>query len=328
MTTAGSRVAAALDAALEASVIGSFSRVGFTLRARMFAFTDPLIDHQPHGRVLVTGANSGLGFAVTLALLASGTQVLATTRAPDKSATMRTQLDLLLGFPAGDQLVTDEVDLHRFADVNAFAARHTNDTLDALIHNAGALQHQHHLTPDGFEQTIQTHVLSPFMLTTLLRESLERSGRGQVITVTSGGLYSARLGDSLCERPKDGFNGTRTYAEAKRAQLVLSGEWQRRFGSSRLAFYATHPGWVDTPGLRQSLPGFASRLRPLLRDTRMGVDTIVYLYGQQPDPVANRVWHDRRPRRAHRLPTTFARRGSAGQLWADVCRATGVNPYA
>lgn len=315
-----------IDLLLEISVIGSFTRLGFATRARMGGWQHPL-SQTPPDHVLITGANSGLGFAATTALLRHGAHVTATTRSRAKSARMRNELESVLGYALGDQLTTDELDLHDLAGVRAFASRHAETKLDTLIHNAGALYDTFALTQNELERTLQTHVLAPFVLTSLLRGTLERSGRGRVITVTSGGLYTSALPDRLFELTATKFNGARKYAEAKRAQLVLSNEWQRRFGSDKLMFFATHPGWVDTPGLATSLPGFSARLRPLLRDPAMGVDTILYLTSGAATPQRNRVWHDRVARRQHRMWHTFTRRGLAGQLWADACQTADVNPY-
>jgi NAD(P)-dependent dehydrogenase (short-subunit alcohol dehydrogenase family) len=328
MTGRHNLAAKTIDALLEASVVGSFSRIGFALRARMFGYGQPTVNAVADRHVLLTGANSGIGLATVIALLAQGATVTATTRSPEKSRALRAHMGQLLGDEAAGRLFTDELDLHDLASVRRFAARHADRPIDTLVHNAGALTHTFEETVDGFEHTVQTHVLAPFLLTTLLLDTLQRSGNARVITVTSGGLYTARLNDNLFARPRDGFNGTAMYAEAKRAQLVLTSQWQRRFGGPGLSFYATHPGWVQTPGLEAALPGFVNRLKRLLRTPQMGADTILYLIAHTPPPLLHRVWHDRQPRRQHRLPTTFNRRGRAGQLWADACAAVETTPYA
>lgn len=317
-----------VDTVLEASVVGSFSRIGFGVRGRIAGFTDPLAGGMTNKRVLITGANSGLGLAATIALIRAGATVIATTRTPKKSAALRENISALCGSDAASRLVSDELDLNRLADVTAFAARHTSHPLDVLIHNAGALTHRFVRTVDGFEETVQTHVLAPFLLTALLRHTVSASGAGRVITVTSGGLYTQRVRDNLLDTDEESFHGPLVYAAAKRAQVVLTSQWQRRFGGDTVNFYAAHPGWVDTPGLRRTLPGFVRTVGPLLRDTTQGIDTLLYLCASAQDAPLDRVWHDRVARRTHRLPTTFARRGTAGQLWANMCRAAGVDPYA
>lgn len=327
MSRSTSCLADLIDSALETTVVGSFSQIGFHVRARMFGFQHPLAAGVKGRRFLVTGANSGLGFATTYALLRHGASVIATTRSAENSRTMRRQLDAALDEPAADRLITDEVDLADLQQVRQFASRHATTALDTVIHNAGALSETFTRTSDGHELTVQVHVLAPFLLTAMLRNALEQSGSGQVITVTSGGLYAAQLPPDLFHGNSGEYNGTRAYAVAKRAQLVLTSEWQRRFGSPRLSFYAVHPGWVNTPGLKTSLPGFEAALRPVLRTPAAGIDTILHVAAARPQPAVGRVFHDRRARYAHRLPTTFTPRGRAGQLWADVCRLSEIDPY-
>ena len=78
-----------------------------------------------------------------------------------------------------------------------------------------------------------------------------------------------------------GYRGAVAYARAKRAQVVLSHEWARRWASEGLASYAVHPGWVATPGLATGLPTFA-KLGPLLRTPAQGADTIAWLAADEP----------------------------------------------
>jgi len=38
-----------------------------------------------------------------------------------------------------------------------------------------------------------------------------------------------------------------------------------------------HPGWADTPAVRNSMPDFHRRLKDKLRSPEQGADTIVWL---------------------------------------------------
>ena len=142
--------------------------------------------------------------------------------------------------------------------VSGFAARVTaaHEQLDVLVHAAGALYPTYRSTPDGGELTVATAVLAPFRLTWLLGPLLRRSGDANIVTVSSGGMYTQRFDLDRLEMPPDHYRGTTAYARAKRAQVVLSHEWARRWGPYGVASYASHPGWVDTPGLASGLPGF------------------------------------------------------------------------
>jgi NAD(P)-dependent dehydrogenase (short-subunit alcohol dehydrogenase family) len=166
---------------------------------------------------------------------------------------------------------------------------------------------------DGHERTFATHVLGPFLLTTLLLPRLRR-----VVTMSSGGMYTQRFSLDDVEMGPDGWSGSTAYARAKRAQVVLNGEWARRVPPSQVVFHAMHPGWVDTPGLATGLPGFARLARPLLRTPDDGADTAVWLAGSAEALASSGdLWLDRRRRSEHRVPWT--RGGDDPALLWDRC---------
>ena len=89
-----------------------------------------------------------------------------------------------------------------------------------------------------------------------------------------------------------------------------------------------HPGWSDTPGLAESLPGFYRVMRPLLRTPEQGMDTIVWL-ATHPDPAAidGRLFLDRRPRPFDRVPSTRLSGTDRRRLWQLVAAmASGSQP--
>ena len=315
----------AVDLALEATVVLSFSRVGHSVRRRLEGW-EPVGELDGAGRlVLVTGANSGLGYATTRALLATGAEVIATVRSPDKAADTRRRLTADLGRDLEGALTTELLDLGDLDDVRAFAARRLAEDrpLHAVVHNAGALFATREQTPDGLERTYQVHVVAPFLLTSLLLPQLQASAPARVVTVTSGGMYAEKLVTARVDSPGS-YRGTVAYARAKRAQVALTAEAQRRLAGRGVDFHVVHPGWALTPGVESSLPGFRRLTGPILRDADQGADTVVYLtLAAEPLP-AGRLWHDRRPRADHKVPWTRPERGEAGELWARVCRDAGV----
>ncbi len=317
----------AVDAALEATVVLSFSKVGHAVRSRLDHWT-PLEELPGQGkRVLVTGANSGLGYAAARTLLAAGAEVLISVRSEEKAEDTRRRLEADLGRDLGELLVTDLLDLDDLTQVRAFAERRLAEDapLDAVVHNAGALFAEKAMTVDGLERTYQAHVVAPFLLTTLLLPKLAATAPSRVVTVTSGGMYAEKLVTARVDSPGE-YRGTVAYARAKRAQVVLTREWARRFGDTGVTFHVAHPGWALTPGVESSLPGFRRVTGPILRDPDEGADTIVYLAISEELDGSGQLWHDRRPRSEHKVPWTIADRGEAGELWARVCRDAGVEP--
>jgi len=301
------------DLALEATVAGSFSRVGYQVRRRLFAWPDqlPSLTDQV---VLVTGATSGLGHATATRLAALGATVVVTGR--DAARTRAVRAELIEA--TGNHQIHDVVaDLARLGDVVGLADRVRSDhpRLDALIHNAGALVHDYTCTVDGLELTVATHVVAPFVLTRRLLGLLRATDGARVVTVTSGGMYTQPLAD--LDLGPNGFDGVAAYAKSKRAQVVLNHQWARRTAGQNIAFHVMHPGWVDTPGLAASLPRFHQLMGGWLRTPDQGADTITWL-ASQPHLQGDHLWLDRHHRWADKLPWTVTGDDAGDQLWAWV----------
>lgn len=313
-----------VDDALEISVVGSFSRIGYAVRRRMFGWA-PADPGSLSGRtVLVTGPTSGLGRATTEALAALGARVILVGRRPDRLAEVR---DALVRTNGEDRFPIIVADMASLDSVGAAVERILANELrlDIVVDNAGGIFSNRTESPDGIEVTLATMVVGPFALIAGLMPLLRRTERARVIAVTSGGMYAQRLDlDDLEWRTED-FDGTRAYARAKRAQVALVREWARRIPASEVTFNAMHPGWADTPGLSASLPAFRRLMTPILRTPAEGVDTIVWLADAGPLPVTSGgLYLDRRMRLFDRLPSTRLTAGQRRQLWREVVRLAEV----
>jgi NAD(P)-dependent dehydrogenase (short-subunit alcohol dehydrogenase family) len=293
------------DALLEASVIGSFTRTGLTVRSRLLpeftAWAPARLDGQ---NAVITGATSGIGHAAATELARLGAAVHFLARDRARAASAAQQISEASGSTSVSYAIADMEDLD---SVRSFAAQYlrTHGTLDVLVHNAGAIHSSYQTSKDGTELTVAGQVAAPFLLTSLLLPALQAAGRSKVITVSSAGIYTQRFDPATLQMPASGYRGVTAYAKAKRAQVALSRDWARRLAGTGVAFHAMHPGWVNTPGIAAALPRFYQVMRPLLRTPEQGADTIIWLATSDPAPLrSGRFWHDRRMRSEYRLPWT------------------------
>ena len=315
-----SPAAALVDGALEATVVGSFTRIGFAARNRLEHWTDP---PAAAGRtIVVTGATSGLGLAAARRLAALGANVSLVGRSQSRidaavADVRREARGSVDGYRCDLSLVGDTLGLaQRLAD--------GIDSLDVLIHNAGALLARYTPTVEGVETTLATHLLNPYLLTERLITSGSLTPAARVIMMTSGGLYTERFDLDHLEMDEHSYRGPVAYARAKRAQTVMMAHWQSTYAGRGLGFHLVHPGWARTPGIDEGLPGFSRVMAPLLRNADQGADTLVWLAGQ-PDgePTPGRLWLDRHPRPLHRLrrtrltPNVEAAAEAALPKWCD-----------
>lgn len=318
--------AQAIDAMLEWAVVTSFTRIGYVVRRRAAHWRDlSSYDLAGHAAV-VTGATSGIGYAAALQLVRMGAHVVLVgrdvARTEAAAARLRAAVPVARGGTSAVIASMDDAAAIRRAAAEILTAHRR---LDILVHNAGALAHRYEQSPMGVEVTVATQVAGPFLLTGLLLDRLAASS-GRVIFVSSGGAYLVPLSVSALEPEAAGFDGTRHYALAKRAQITLAALWTERLGGRGPAFHAMHPGWVDTPGLADQLPWFRRLLRPLLRTPAEGADTIAWLAADAAGATSQAaMWFDRVPRPVHRLART--RRADTaerrGRLWRWCVSVTG-----
>jgi NAD(P)-dependent dehydrogenase (short-subunit alcohol dehydrogenase family) len=202
--------------------------------------------------------------------------------------------------------------------------RASEGRLDVLIDNAGAIHPSRELSADGIEATFATMVVGPFVLVSGLLSLLEASA-GRVISVVSGGLYAQSLDLDDLQSERDPYDGTRAYARAKRASLALVREWARRHHGGSVLFNAMHPGWADTPGLAETLPGFYRLMGPVLRTPQEGIDTTLWLATDaQAGRRGGQLFLDRRARPFDRVPMTRLDLSARRRLWDTVVGISGL----
>ncbi len=315
-----------LDDVLDTTVLLGYDRVGFL--ARSAAWEPGELDVDLTGRTcLVTGANSGLGFAAARGLAARGASVVLGCRNAERG---RQALEQIRAEFPGAKVELEEIDLASQRSIRDFAERmgRRNAKLDVLVNNAGLLSEERQETEDGLELTFGVNVIGTFLLTNLLLPCLSGTPRSRVINVSSGGMYLADLGladPQFRERP---FDGLRAYTESKRAQVVFAQLWAEKAAGRGPLFFSMHPGWADTPGVRAALPLFHRMTQFVLRTPEEGADTILWLavHSRLGAGDSGKFWFDRRPRPMHRLASTRNSESEKRRYWKMCEEISGSSP--
>jgi len=217
-------------------------------------FTAHDIPSQQGRRVLITGANSGIGYEAALELARRGAEIILPARSQDKasSAIARIRREV-----PNARITPGILDLASLASVRAFAAAFATETadkfpgqsLDLLINNAGVMAvPQRELTVDGYERQFATNYLGPFLLTALLYPHLKPQPGTRIVTVASSIANQARIEfDNLqSERVYKPLFGA--YSQSKLANLIFQQELQRRLTAADSPILSTgaHPGYAIT----------------------------------------------------------------------------------
>ncbi len=211
---------------------------------------------------LITGGNSGIGFATTRKLAAKGFHVILASRNQQTSAQAiaRIQAD-----NPNASVESISLDLASFASVRRCAAafRAKGYPLHVLINNAGGAfkGKQASFTVDGFEMTFGTNHLGHFLLTNLLLDDLKRSAPARVITVSSQRHIPGYAGGPGAKFDYDNLKGEKFYDSAtfynnsKLANMWFTYELQRRLAGTGVTSNAVCPGFVpEAIGDRRTSP--------------------------------------------------------------------------
>jgi len=186
-------------------------------------------------RVVVTGANSGIGRAAADALARAGASVTLAVRDLDKGAAAAAGMS-----GAVDVRPLDLADLD---SVRSFAASWSGP-LDVLIANAGVMATPLRRTAQGFECQIGTNHLGHFALTNLLLPVLT----DRVVVVSSALHRRGRIDLDDLNWQRRRYRRWAAYSQSKLANLLFVWELQRRFDQvdSPLRALAAHPGYAAT----------------------------------------------------------------------------------
>ncbi|MDQ2636054.1 MAG: SDR family NAD(P)-dependent oxidoreductase [Actinomycetota bacterium] len=192
-------------------------------------------------RVIVTGANSGVGKATAAALAAQGHSVVIACRTVAKGEQAAAEM--------GGDVEVRHLDLANLASVRAFAD--SMESVDVLVNNAGVMALPLTRTADGFEAHMGVNHLGHFALTCLLGDRIT----DRVISVTSATYLFCKLHIDDLNWHHRKYAKWSAYGESKLANLLFVAELAAR----GVRAYATDPGATDTD-ITRSL-GMAERRR-------------------------------------------------------------------
>jgi NAD(P)-dependent dehydrogenase (short-subunit alcohol dehydrogenase family) len=196
--------------------------------------------------IIVTGANSGIGYEAALQLARKGARVILACRDRGKAEAAAAAIRKAQPNAAIDVM---ELDLASLGSVRAFADayRARESRLDVLCNNAGVMALPYRKTADGFEMQFGTNHLGHFALTGLLLDRLLATPGARVVTVSSGAHRAGRIrfDDLQWER---GYRKWLAYGQSKLANLLFVYELQRRLAAagSSVISVACHPGYAAT----------------------------------------------------------------------------------
>ncbi len=191
-------------------------------------------------RILITGANRGLGLELTRQYLERGDQVVAASRQPEAARelqALRRQYPERLILLALD--VTDDASIAAAAQAAAQAV----EGLEVLINNAGVYQpgvgeaqRLGQLTAADAAETFLVNAVGPLLVTQALLPLLRAGRKGRIVSISSG------LGSLTWKASGDPYH----YSASKAALNMYMRSLAAEVGHQGLTSVIVDPGWMST----------------------------------------------------------------------------------
>jgi NAD(P)-dependent dehydrogenase (short-subunit alcohol dehydrogenase family) len=272
---------------------------------------------------LVTGATSGMGKVTAQRLAERGATVVVAGRNAER--TRNTVQEIQRQVPESDvrSLVADLTSLAQVRTL-AQAYRDTNPRLDALIHNAGGMFGKRQLSGDGLEMTFALNYFAPYLLTSLLLDTLKASAPARIVSVASAQHAGKQVpfGDMTHEK---GYKPLQVYAESKLMTIMFTYALARRLQGTEVTANALHPGVVATNFGKDAggvWPAMFTVLAPFELSPEKGAQTALYL-ASSPEVanVSGEYFAKSKPARSSKESYDIE---AQERLWTLSARVSGV----
>ncbi|XP_025114959.1 WW domain-containing oxidoreductase-like [Pomacea canaliculata] len=242
-----------------------------------------------HGRdltgryVIVTGANSGIGYETARSIALHGATVVMACRNLQSAHACQAAI---LKEQSKAKVEVIHLDLARLKSVREFAEayKRTGWPLHILILNAAVFGIPWEMTEDGLEMTFQVNHLAHFYLVHLLQEQLISSAPARIVVVSS---ESHRFQDWTKETvsldtlspPAHKYSDLRAYNDSKLCNVLFAWSLDDKLRGQGVRSFSLHPGNMMSTSLSRHWWLYRllfALVRPFTKSMQQGAATTVY----------------------------------------------------
>lgn len=197
--------------------------------------------------ILITGANSGLGFEAAKQLAKQGHEIILLCRNKEKGEIAVSEIK---SYSNNQNIHLYTANLASQKSIEAVAQQIKKDIskLDVLLNNAGGVFNNFQLSEDGIEMTIANNHFNYFWMTYYLFDLLKNGKDARIINVASDSHYSAKKIDIESFYQKKGnYFVLSAYEQSKLANVLFTYTLAEKAKPYNITVNALHPGFVYTP---------------------------------------------------------------------------------
>ncbi|MDD9889875.1 MAG: SDR family oxidoreductase [Gammaproteobacteria bacterium] len=240
---------------------------------------------------VVTGANSGIGFAAAENFASRGAALAIVCRSAERGTAA---LNAIRGKTNNTNINLFVADFTSLGSVVRVAQEinHSYDEIHVLCNNAGGANAGRTVTKDGFEKTFEANHLAGFLLTNLLMPKLLLAAAhdsARVVFTSSLGHKNSPLDFDDLNLEKD-YSTLRAYGRSKLMNLLNAREIHKRYGDQGVIASSFHPGAVRTSiwkkgGILAAMLGIV--MWPFMWSIKRGSDTFIWLASSNDEAALN-----------------------------------------
>ena len=250
--------------------------------------------------VIVTGANSGIGYITALEIAKLGAKVVLVCRNKAKGEQAQQQIKE----KANNQSVFLKIaDLSSLKEIRRVAEEIKQEypVIDVLVNNAGVIISERQLSADGIEMTWATNHLGYFLLTNLLLDNLKAASAARIVNVASQASWLGTIQWEDINFSKN-YGAMGAYAQSKLANIMFTNELANRLKGTKITTNAVHPGAVGT-NFGRNMTGFMGRVIKwfgnFMRTPEKGAETSIWLaVSPEMEGVTGKYFADKKPIKA------------------------------
>ncbi|KAG0380657.1 hypothetical protein BGX24_006373 [Mortierella sp. AD032] len=217
-------------------------------------YSNDLIPNQTGKVAIVTGANTGLGYATMVALAGHGAHVILACRSKERAldAIEKAKQDIKEKYPQAlaPNLEFLELDLNDMNKCKKAAEEFLGKglPLHLLVNNSGIMTTPFALSADGIEQQFAVNHMGHFVFTTALLDRIRESQPSRIVVLSShaherpveGGIDFNTLNDEKMSTIVS------RYGRSKLANVLFGKALARRLLDTQVYVNIVHPGFVAT----------------------------------------------------------------------------------